>query len=80
MGCFFAKIFIHLSVIPAVCFFTIYKLIGWDLANIYLFKVNSKNTRKKYEICPKVSISSIETCSGLFTVNFEAFLLLTLNR
>ena len=33
---YFTNIFVHLSaVIAAVCYFSIYKLIGWDPANIY---------------------------------------------
>ena len=36
------KIFVHLSVIATVCYFSVYKLIGWDPANVYLFKVNSR--------------------------------------
>ena len=29
-------------------------------ANIYLFKVNNKNIRKRYEICSKLSIKTPE--------------------
>ena len=43
---YFTKIFVHLSVIAAVCYFSVYKLIGWDAANVYLFKVNSRTLRK----------------------------------
>ena len=44
---YFAKIFVHLSVLAAaVCYFSVYKLIGWDPANIYLFKVNNKTLEK----------------------------------
>ena len=68
MSCYFTKIFVHLPVIAAVCYFSVYKLIGWNPANIYLFKVNSINTRKRYEICPKFTINKIESCSGVFTV------------
>ena len=35
-----------LSVIAAVCYFSVYKLIGWDPENIYLSKVNSKTVEK----------------------------------
>ena len=44
MSCYFAKIFVDLLVIAAVCYFNGYELIGWDLANIQLFKVNSRDT------------------------------------
>ena len=44
---YFTKIFAHLSVIAAVCYFSIYKLIGWDPANIYLSKVNNKTLEKE---------------------------------
>ena len=47
-------------------------------AIIYLFKVNNKNTRKRYEICSKLTIKT-----GVFIVNFEhilhIFLLLLLS-
>ena len=54
MSCYFTKILVHLPVIAAVCCFRVYKLN--DPANIYLFKVNSRNTRKGYEISPKFTI------------------------
>ena len=57
-------------------------------ANIYYFKVNNKNPRKRCEICSKLIIKTPERRrSGDFIVNFEhishlflAFLLLTLNK
>ena len=43
--------------------------------NIYLFKINNKNTRKKSEICSKLIIKTPEQPqrrhSGVFIVNFE---------
>ena len=62
-----------------------------DPVNIYLVKVNSRNTRKKYEKCPKLTIKTPERRhwghSGVFIVNAEhishlflVFLLLTLNK
>ena len=56
--------------------------------NIYLFKVNSRNTRKNFEICSNLSVKASEwRRSGVFIVNFEhishlflVFLLLTLNK
>ena len=36
------RFFLHLSIIAAPCYFSVYKLIGWDTANIYLFKFNSR--------------------------------------
>ena len=44
-------------------------------ANIHLLKVNNRNTRKRYEICWKLSIKTVERrhCHG------SVFLLLTLN-
>ena len=68
MCCYFTKIFVHLPVIAAVCYFSVDKLIGWDPVNIYLFKFNSKNTRKRYEICLKLTINTIESRSDVFTV------------
>ena len=68
MGCYLTKIFVHLPVIPLVCYFSVYKLIAWDPANIYLFKVNSGNTTKRYGISPKFTISTTESCCGVFTV------------
>ena len=43
---YFTKIFVHLSIIAAVCYFSVYKLIGWDAANIYLFKFNGRTLEK----------------------------------
>ena len=44
-------------------------------ANIYVLKVNSKNTRKKSEICSKLTIKTPEQRhwrrSAVFTVNLE---------
>ena len=52
-------------------------------ANIYLFKVNNRNNRKRCEICSKLTIKT----PGVFIVNFKhishlflLFLLLTLNK
>ena len=60
-------------------------------ANIYLFKVNNRNTRKSCEICLKLTIKTLEQRywrrSEVFIVNFEhishlflVFLLLTLSK
>ena len=43
---YFTKIFVHLLIIAVVCYFSVYKLIGWGAANIYLFKFNSKTLEK----------------------------------
>ena len=66
-------------------------LINMFPGNIYLFKVNNKNTRKRCEICLKLTIKTPEwhqwRCSGVFIVNFEyisylflVLLLLTVNK
>ena len=68
MSCYFTRIFVHLPVIVAVYYFSVHKLIGWDSANIYLFKFNSRNTRKRNEIYPKLIINTIERRSDVFTV------------
>ena len=56
-------------------------------ANIYLFKINIRNTKKKCEICSKLTIEAPERLSTVFFVNFRCFLhlfllflLLTLNK
>ena len=59
-------------------------------ASIYLFNVNNRNSRKRYEICSKLTTkkSQWRRCrSGVFIINFEhishlflEFLLLTLNK
>ena len=54
-----------------MCYFNVYKFIEWDPPNIYLFKFNSRNTRKSCEICPKLTINAVESRSGMFIVNFE---------
>ena len=58
-------------------------------AGNYMFKVNNKNTRTRFEICSKLTKKTPELvfCSGVFMVNFEHIshlilvsLLLTLSR
>ena len=39
--------------------------------NIYLFLVNNSNTRKRCEICSKLTIKSPQRRSTVFIVNFE---------
>ena len=73
ISCFFNKFFLHLSVIAVVC----YLLTVWDPANIYLFKLNSRNSRKRCEMCPELTINTAESRSGvlLSTLNiFHTFL------
>ena len=66
-------------------------LIDGGPANIYLFKVNNRNPRKRCQICSKLTIKTPERGhwrrSSVFAVNFEhisyfflVFLLLTLNK
>ena len=81
MSYHFARIFVHLLTILAV-----FKLIEWDPAKTYLFKVN-KNDRKRCELYSNLTINTIERRSGYFAVNFEhishiflVLLLLTMNR
>ena len=71
MSCYFTNILVHLSVIAALCYFCIYKWIGWDQTNIFLSKVNNKNIRKRCEICPKFTINKLEIVlvSLLLTLN-----------
>ena len=46
-------------------------------ANIYLFKVNNRNIRKRPVICSKLTIKTAESLhlgrSGVFIINFELF-------
>ena len=60
-------------------------------ANIYLFKVNNRNSRKRFEICSKLTIKTPERSQWrrfvVFVANFKhiphlflVFLLLTLNK
>ena len=62
-----------------------------NLANIYLFKVNNRNSTKRCEICSKLTIKIPKRrqrcCSRIFIVKFEhithlflVFLLLILNK
>ena len=39
-------------------------------ANIYLLRVNNRNTRKKCEICSKLTINTPEQRYGVFIVTF----------
>ena len=70
--------------------FKIFKQCQGFPANIYLLKFNNKNTRKRCEICSKLTIKTPKQCywrrPGFFIVNFKhmlhpfvVFLLLTLN-
>ena len=68
MSCYFTRIFEHLPINGAAWYFSIHKLIGWDPENIYLFEFNSRNTSKRYEIYPKLTINIIESRSDVFTV------------
>ena len=52
--------------------------IGPDPANIYLFKVNNRNTRRRCEICSKLTRKSPER-RQLISLLLLVFLLLTLN-
>ena len=63
--------FVHLSVIAAVFYFSVYKVIGRHISNIYLFEVNSRNAKKRCEMWPKLTINIVESRSGAFIVNFE---------
>ena len=67
MCCYFTKIFVRLPVIVAVCNLSVHELIGWDPANICLFKFNSRNTRKRYEICRELTIDITESRSNVST-------------
>ena len=66
---FFTKLFMHLSVIAAACYFNVYKLIEWDPLNLYLFKVISRNTNKRGGICPKLTINTVVLVSFLLTLS-----------
>ena len=51
----------------------------WALpANIYLFKVNKRNARKKFKICSKLTIKTLDwrqwSRSGVLIINFEHIL------
>ena len=74
ISCYFTKIFVHLSVLAAGCYLSVHKLIRCDPANIYLFKVNSRNTRKRCEMCSKLTVNTIERRSSVFIIYFEHIL------
>ena len=68
-----------------------YLKVTTDSPSICLFRVNNRNTRKKYEICSKLPINKPERrqwcSSGVLIVTTEdisdlflVFLLLTLNK
>ena len=90
MSYHFTKIFAHLLMIAAVSNFNIYQLKGWDQANIYLFKANSRKIRKKCKnvwSMLKFTLNTVEDLRGDFIVNFEhishlflVLLLFTMNR
>ena len=54
------------------CIGLISNLVDLFSINIYLFKVNNRNTRKRCEICSKLTIKILERRhSSIFIVNFE---------
>ena len=71
MSCYFTKIFVYLLVIAAVCYFRVYKLIGQDPALIYLFKVNSRNTKTWSVVCPKLPINTVESRFGVLMLTLK---------
>ena len=64
--------------------------VSYIIAKIYLLKFNNRNTRKRREVCSKLTIKTSEQCwrlSGVFIVSFGnishlflLFLVLTLDR
>ena len=61
---YFTKIFVRLSVIAAVCYFSVYKLIGWDS------KSTAEHKKKEWK-CSKLTFKKIKSHHGVFIVNFE---------
>ena len=47
--------------------------------NIYLFRVNNSNTRKRREICLKLIIMSLQRRSTVFILNFECISYIFIN-
>ena len=96
----YLPIFLENQVIVFLCFLYFFRSVlsfEFDViskyypANIYLFKVNNRNSRKKCGICSKLTIKTPERRhwrrSDVFIVNFEhishlflVFLLFTLNK
>ena len=68
---YFTKFFVHLWVSGAVCYFWVYKLIGVGPSKHLLVQSQQQDTRKRSELCPKLTIKRVESRSGVFIVNFE---------
>ena len=51
----------------------VYKLIGWDPENIYLFKFISRNTKKRYGTCQKFTINAVESHSSALLLTLNIF-------
>ena len=77
--------------LPAIAFSGSINEMSGIPANIFLFKVNNANSRKRCEICSELTIKTPERCnwrrSGIFIVNsihfshlFLVFLFSTLNK
>ena len=65
---YFIKIFVHMSVFATVLFQRLYiDRVGPSL----LVQSQQQSTRKRSELCPKLTIKRVESCSGVFIVNFE---------
>ena len=88
------SMFLILSLMTLRMYFTtgLHWMRIWQIKiNLYLLNGNNRNTRKRCEICEKLTTKTPERChrnrSGVFTVNFEhishlflVFLLLTRNK
>ena len=50
------------------------------LSKHILVQIQQQKHQKRYEICLKLTMNRIESRSGVFTVNYKVFLLLTYDR
>ena len=60
---YFTKGFVSLSAIAAVCYFSKH----------LLAQSQQQDTRKRSELCPKLTIKRVESRSGVFIINVEDF-------
>ena len=53
---YFTKNFVYMSVIAAVCYFSVYNLIGWGPSKHLLVHSQQQDTRKRSKLCPKLTV------------------------
>ena len=67
---YFSKIFVHMSVIVTVLFQRLWNDRVGPSKHLFV-QSQQQGTRKRSELCPKLTIKRVESRSSVFIVNFE---------